>query len=191
MQTIDSHFIGNFKDGDNICYNLEVINALYTAYRDTQTDNEYFRKPIILFLVAIVEAALDDLFYKIRKYTNEGVPNIPNDQILQIRSNPSFYRKFEAQIRFIRRNDLFELGETNFYSVLDDLRKIRNRLHIQNNYRDSPFDERHVFTESRLLQAEKVCEYTLKHMSAKHPRQITARNYVDDFTLPWNAHFDF
>lgn len=62
-------------------------------------------------------------------------------------------------------------------------------MHIQNNYRDTPFGENEVFTERRLLQAEKVCEHTLAKMSEKFPRSPFNRGYVDDFVLPWHSHY--
>lgn len=190
MQTIDSHFIGNFKDGDNICFNLEVINSLYRAYRNQETGDQYFRKPIIIFLLAVIEATLDDFFYKVRHYTIEGVPNVPHEFIIKVRSSNESYRNFKSQIRFIRKNDLFQLGNTNYYSTLDEFRVIRNRLHIQNNFRNTPLNEKFLFTEEKLAKAERLCEFTLKHMSSKYPRPITHRDYVADFILPWNAHFE-
>jgi hypothetical protein len=189
MRTINSHFIGNFKDGDNICYNLEVLNKLYEAYYRDEERSPFLRKPITVFIVAILEAALDDLFYKIRGYTREGVPNLSADTVAKVRTNTSSYRKFKTQIKCAKNHDFFDVAGSNFYTVLDELRKIRNRMHIQNNYRDTPFGENEVFTERRLIQAEKVCEHTLAKMSEKFPRSPYNRGYVDDFILPWNSHY--
>ncbi|MBY0544387.1 MAG: hypothetical protein K2Q14_02440 [Gammaproteobacteria bacterium] len=147
------------------------------------------RKPITVFIVAILEAALDDLFYKIRDYTREGVPGLSDDIITKVRSNTSSYRKFKSQIKFAKNHDFFNVAGTNFYTVMDELRNIRNRMHIQNNYRDTPFGENLVFTEGRLIQAEKVCEHTLAKMSENFPRSQYNRGYVDDFILPWNSHY--
>jgi hypothetical protein len=189
MRTINSHFIGNFKDGDNICYNLEVLNKLYEAYYLANEKSPYLRKPITVFIVSILEASLDDLFYKIRGYTREGVPSLDNDIINKVRLNKSSYRKFAPQIKFSRTHDFFDAKDTNFYAVLDELRKLRNRMHIQNNYRATPHSENLVFTEKRLIQAEKVCEHTLSKMSEKFPRSLYNRGFVEDFVLPWNSHY--
>lgn len=189
MRTINSHFIGNFKDGDNICYNLEVLSKLYEAYQLNEERSPFLRKPMIVFIVSILEAALDDLFYKIRGYTIEGVPNLPPGVVDKVRVNKSGYRKFKGQIQFAKTHDFFDARETNFYIVLNELREIRNRMHIQNNYRNTPYSEKLVFTEKRLIQSEKVCEYTLSKMSEKFPRSLYKRDYVDDFVLPWNSHY--
>lgn len=62
-------------------------------------------------------------------------------------------------------------------------------MHIQNNYRSKPYNENFIFTEDRLRQAEKVCEYILSKMSEKFPRSPYSRGYVDDFVLPWESHY--
>ena len=189
MKTINSHFIGNFKDGDNICYNLEVLNKIYETYYLNGEKSPFLRKPLTVFIVSILEAAMDDLFFKIRSYTREGVPNLPIAIIAKVRADKSAYRKFKSQIKFSKTNDFFDASQTNFYTALDELRKIRNRMHIQNNYRDTPFSENLVFTEKRLIQAEKVCEHLLGKMSEKFPRSLYNRDYVDDFVLPWDSHY--
>ena len=190
MQSIDSHFIGNFKDGDNICYNLNVLRALYEA-KDCEAirSPSYLNKPQIILIVSVIEAALDDLIYKIRKYTNEGVPNIPDEVNVKVRRNVKSYRKFENYISLAAKYDFFDVEGTNFYTRLDELRKIRNRIHIQNSKQYQPLSEMGVFTQANLTLAEKICEYTLKKMSSKFPRNYTARNYVEDFELPWEPHY--
>jgi hypothetical protein len=189
MQIIDSHFIGNFKDGDNICYNLNVLRVLYEQTpHTTPGDICYTRKPKIVFIVSVIEAALDDLFYKIRHYTSEGVPNMPIEVLNKVRIKPTSYNKFENQIKLAEKYDFFDAKGSNLYEVLDYLRKLRNRIHIQNNLRYRPLNETNAFTETDLIRSEKICEYILKKMIVKYPRNITARNYVDDFYLPWSEH---
>ena len=189
MVTIDSHFIGNFKDGDNICYNLTVLDILYATYREREPQiRSYLHKPMVVFNVSILEAALDDLFYKIKRYTREGVPNIPSELTTLVRSKPPFHYKFEKHIRLSERYDLLDANGSHLYTALHDLRKLRNRMHIQNNHRTPPPDERRAFSVEALIKSEKGCEYVLKKMSDKFPRSPFATNFVEDFILPWDSH---
>ena len=72
------------------------------------------------------------------------------------------------------------------YKELDDLRKLRNRIHIQNTKNDFERDEYRAFSDERKLLAEKVLEEILRTMAAKYSRE---HNYVSDFELPWDSHF--
>jgi hypothetical protein len=73
MFSIESKFIGNFKLGDNIVHNLNVLDLLYRVYADE--DNEGKRllcKPIILLLVSIIEAVLYDLHDRIKFFRSKA-----------------------------------------------------------------------------------------------------------------------
>jgi hypothetical protein len=78
MFSIESTFIGNFKLGDNIVHNLNVLDLLYRVYAaEDNGGKRLLCKPIILLLVSIIEAVLYDLHDRIRFFTIEGVKNIP------------------------------------------------------------------------------------------------------------------
>jgi hypothetical protein len=63
---IKSKFIGNFKLGDNIVHNLNVLGLLYRVYANEDNDGKRLLcKPIILLLVSIIEAVLHDLHHRI------------------------------------------------------------------------------------------------------------------------------
>jgi hypothetical protein len=68
------------------------------------------------------------------------------------------------------------------------LRRLRNRIHIQNSKGHFEPDEFSAFTESRKIKAEKVLERTIKTMAQKYDRGAEYK-YVSDFELPWNEHF--
>ena len=61
-----------------------------------------------------------------------------------------------------RKHDLFGARKTNVYDVLDELRRLRNRIHIQNSKGDFEADEFNAFTERRKTQAEKELQRTIK-----------------------------
>jgi hypothetical protein len=59
MVTIESKFIGDFKLGDNICYNLNVAEVLFDKFEDSDADDRRLLcKPIIVLLASILEAVL-------------------------------------------------------------------------------------------------------------------------------------
>lgn len=80
------------------------------------------------------------------------------------------------------------MADPRFYDRLDDLRRLRNRVHIQNVKKDFEPDDYDAFNEERKRLAERALEKTLRTMSAKYSRGDNY-HYVADFELPWNEHF--
>jgi hypothetical protein len=77
MFVVSSNFIGNFKVGDNINHNLNILSLLYRQFGQANDhDKRLLCKPIILIIVSIIEAILHDLHFRIRNNTFEGVRNI-------------------------------------------------------------------------------------------------------------------
>src|SRR5262249_16202573 len=76
-----------------------------------------------------------------------------------------------------------------FYDVLDELRRLRNRIHIQNTKNDFEADEYNAFTIARKTKAEQALEKTMKTLAANHPRPVHTQGYVPDFSLPWAGHY--
>ena len=60
-----------------------------------------------------------------------------------------------------KKHLLFKNKATNFYGQLDELRKLRNRIHIQNTLRYKPFDETKAFSIQKKEAAEKIAEMKL------------------------------
>ena len=77
---IKSNFIGNFKDGDNIVYNLKVLGVLYQKYKISNIyDQKLLSKPIIILIVSVIEAIFHDLFFRISSLTSEHITHIPDE----------------------------------------------------------------------------------------------------------------
>jgi hypothetical protein len=188
MFVISSNFIGNFKLGDNINHNLEILALLYRQYKVADKyDKRLLCKPIILLIVSIIEAVLHDLHFRIRKHTFEGVRNVTEtvaDYVRQLRR----VDELEKYIVSAKKHDFFDAADSKFYESMDELRRLRNRIHIQNTKNDFEPDEFKAFTESRKKQAERVCEKTLKTMATKFTRGAEY-GYVGDFNVPWTEHF--
>lgn len=180
--------MGNFKLGDNINHNLRVLSLLYDYQSKCKADKKVLLcKPIIIILVSICEAVLYDLHMRLRTYTSEGVRNIAQNVIDYIRAKK--IDEFGKYIASAQKHDFFDAEDSTFYEVLGSLRKLRNRIHIQNSKKHFELDEEEAFNHNRQIKAEKALEKVLKIMSAKYSRNEALTDYVADFELPWNEHF--
>lgn len=187
MFIVRSNFIGNFKLGDNINHNLHILRLLYRYFEAGEpTEQQLLHKPIILTLVSITEAILYDFHFRIRNYTIEGVRNLSEEVLNYIRGKK--LDELGKYISIARKHVFFDLAHINFYDVLDELRKLRNRIHIQNSMNHFEPDEADAFNEQRKIQAEKVLEIVMKTMAKKYSRD-EEQHFVENFELPWKEHY--
>jgi hypothetical protein len=188
MFTVSSGFIGNFKLVENINYNLSVLALLYHHYdREDGDRKRLLNKPIIVLLVSIIEAVLHDYHTRIRAFTREGVANLAQSVIDYIGAKQ--IDELEKYIASARKHNLFG-KDPDFYEILDELRRLRNRVHIQNTKEDFEPSDRHAFSDRRKTAAEVALEKTLKIMAAKYPRTDNPHN-VADFNLPWSEYYRY
>ena len=188
MIEIDSAFMGDFKLGDNINHNLAVLAALYVA-RSATTNGLHKRalcKPICVTSISIIEALLHDLHFKAKAFTREGVPGFLQATYDRIRNK--HIDKLDHLLVSARKDNLLD-GDAEFYDELDHLRKVRNRLHIQNHPPKLDRDEFNVFTPEMVVRSEKALERVMRTMSLAHRRPNHA-GYVGIFQLPWETHFE-
>ncbi len=92
-------------------------------------------------------------------------------------------------IKSAQRNNLFNVKSGRLYDDLDALRRLRNRVHIQNLKGDFEHDESEAFSDERKVLAERVLEYVAKFLSANHPRPQRVVGYVANFQFPWQPYF--
>lgn len=183
---IDSSFIGNFKLGDNINFNLSAAAALY-AVRHSTTNGTHARalcKPICVTLISIIEALLHDLHRRVQVFTREGVKSIASGILAYIRAKQ--LDKMDHLIGSARKHNLLH-AEANFYTELDELRQVRNRVHIQNSPPRLEPDEYQVFTPTMVVRAEIALERVMRAL-AEHYARPTHAGHVEDFQLPWDTH---
>jgi hypothetical protein len=185
MFNVNADFIGDFKLGDNINYNLKVLNHLYDI--QTTIDNEkpeMLRKPIIVLLASIAEALLYDLHQRVKEYTIEGVTGMSAKVITYIRGKQ--IDKFELYISSVKKHNVLGPKTEPIYDGLHELRKIRNRVHIQNENNDYEANDAQAFSAARQKTAESSVEVLMKTFSKTHPRKQNAQGHVKSFALPWN-----
>lgn len=188
MFKIKSNFICLFKIGDNINHNLKVLALLYKTESSLPDETKtLLYKPIIITVASICEAILYDFHVRIKHNTKEGVKNLASNIIDRIRTKN--IDEFEKYIASAKKNELFEKNDSTFYDELDDLRKLRNRVHIQNRKRHFEPDESTAFNRKRKIMSEKILERILKQMVDKYSRPNSVTGYVDDFEIPWEEHF--
>ncbi len=185
MFVISARFIGNFKLGDNINHNLRILTYLYQRQDDpTDDESQILRKPIIIIIGSICEAVLCDLHMRINEYTAEGVIGIDTTVLDDVRGKK--IDKFEPYISSAKRHVLLGAATDPIYNDLDELRKIRNRVHIQNEKNNFEPDDSVAFSEARQTTAELTLEKLIKTISENHPRAPNARGYVGDLNIPWD-----
>lgn len=181
-EAITDTFMWNFKKGDNIIYNLEIVWELYNA-KTISTDKQKYNKPIIVTLVSIIECILDDFAYRIRGHVNDAVPNISQADIEKFRTRK--YDKLENYIAASKKFNLFN-RPNSFYDSMDELRRARNRVRIQNSNNQLAADEYNVFTDALLTKTQQVFEIVLATMIMRFPRNgrtITPHSVP----LPWRV----
>lgn len=185
MQKFDSSFIGSFKLGDNINYNLKILGRLYEYYESSSRDKKHLlHKPIIVIISSIIEAILYDFYNRAKLHTREGIANIGIEILTHIRSEKGL-SKFGRYIATAEKHDLFAGMGANFYNDLKELSKIRNRVHIQNDKKEFEADDQYAFNSTRKRLAERTLEGVMRIMAERHPRGKGIRGHVADFHLPW------
>jgi len=179
------NFLNTFKIGDNINFNLKILKILYECYEKLPEGRKLI-KPIVIINTSIAEAILYDFIVNRIKRPNRT--EILFFEIYSALQNKNLH-KFEHYITQAEKYDFFELKDTNFYDAMRSLSNKRNRIHIQNEGWEEPYNESEVFNEKLKILSEKVLEKILDTMALKYPRREEYHGYVEDFELPWNKHF--
>lgn len=155
-------------------------------YSLNDQDSWVLRKPIILIIGGIAEAILHDLHQRMKLHTVEGVRGIRISILSYVRGKQ--IDKFEQYIASARKHTLLGPSTDPIYENLDNLRKLRNRVHIQNEKNHFEADDSQAFSLDRQRSAEKTVEKLVKTISANHPRDLHAQGFVSDFEFPWDEH---
>lgn len=180
--------MGDFKLGDNINHNLKILTLLYRLQAASgHHESRLLCKPITLTIASVCEAILSDFHMRISTYTNEGVKNVAESVLGYVRGKK--IDEFEKLIASARKHDLLDSKDKTFYDSLDTLRKLRNRIHIQNTKKHFEADEYLAFSPARQGNAEKALEKVVKTMATKYVRDDSKTGFVDNFEFPWAEHF--
>ncbi len=179
VETIKCNFIGEFKVGDNIIANGKALCRLSAMNEDGT-----FNKLMVIQAGSIVEAALDQIFYRAQNFTNEGVPNIAAESLKKIRETEieRFHNIIEAMSKYELLNGL---GKT-IYADLHRLREFRNRVHIQ--FDDKPKgtdrDDHRAFDKATVVWSLSLCIKMLNHLRDRFPRPETLGPFAHEVSIP-------
>lgn len=179
VETIRCNFIGDFKVGDNILVSGNALCRLSAT-----NENNTFNKLMVIQAGSIVEAALDQIIYRIRNHTKEGVPNIPVEDLYKIRGTK--IERFNNIIQTMQTRKLLDgLGGT-IYDDLHRLRKLRNRVHIQ--FDDEPEglgrDDHLAFSATEVIWSLSLCIRVLKHLGERFPRPEELGVFAHNVPIP-------
>ena len=174
--TISANFFSDYKMGDNIKYNLSVLKALY------QNEDVVLVKPKIVIQVSLIEACLYDFIYRIRTQTTEfQYLEASIREKIRGRSENKIY-DLQVMIKLCKQKLIMQQNDA-FWDTFDELRKLRNRTHIQNRHNNWPPDEQYGFTTENLNKAETAVDDFFEWMQDEYPRPGHIQTF--DLKFPW------
>lgn len=178
-------FFWDFKRMDNTNYNFKILEILYKAKEQSQ-NSVLFNKPIIISLLSIIECILYDFVKRVSEHRSETIPNLDEFAISEGRGK-NFEDQLETLIAYVRKHNLLRVSEEKpLYDDLDFLRKVRNRLHIQNSQNLLARDEYRVWTESNLRKTETMLERLCEVLCHVYPRPNRNFCSMSDFPRLWD-----
>lgn len=179
FENIESNFVGNFRVGDNLVYNSQVLCDLVCANEDGRFD-----KPIIVQAAALVEGCMSEIIFRAQNYNREGVETVSEEERREIESKK--LDKFSPMIDVFKKYGfLDELGE-DIYPQLHRLRMYRNKVHIQDDIKMEGASQR----EERDFNADvrdwalQMTHAVILHLSLKFPRPKYVNGHVASMRLP-------
>jgi len=172
-----SSFIWNFKDYDNIRRNILGLEELFKT-KKFYSQRWFYNKLVVMVTMSITEALLIDLIYRLKESTTHFPHPLSNQQInikLGIKNNLCKRDgrlknlSFTQIINFLNsHNILLLLGFEE--SILNDLNRLRNRIHINNYYKNHHKDENITFSDSTAKTSFQTMINLIKEMSLKLKR---------------------
>lgn len=181
IQTVDiaSTFVGHFKTGDNLVFNSRLICQLHEANSDGR-----FNKLIVIQAGSLIEAALDQIVYRAQNYNREGVPNISEEERLEIASKR--IDKLNNIIAAMRKYGVLDGLGQDVYDQLHRLRKFRNKIHIQDriDLEDVSPDEDVAFSDDVRNWALRLLMSVIQHLSNSLARPRHIDGYVQPLQMP-------
>ena len=179
LHKLNSGFVGRFSVGDNIVYNAAILCKLAEANTDC-----LLNKMIVIQVGSILEAALSEIIFRAKSYTVEGVPNISKDDQLKIQGK--IVDKFNTIIDVLKGHNVLDGLDADIYRKLHNLRRLRNKIHIQSsiNIEDISNKEWKAFSQTLAGRAMVLNLNVLTHLNSEFPRPEHIRGNVPPFCVP-------
>lgn len=178
-ETILCRFIGDFKVGDNLVFNADLLCKLVSS-----DESASFNKLIVLQAGAIIEAALSQIIYRAQNFNREGVPNISEADRLEIEGKK--VERFKAIIDVMKKYKILDSYGQGIYDELDRLREYRNKVHIQTDIgiKGVSRDEEKAFSDDIRKWALQLNVSLLRHLSEQFPRPKDLEQFAHELTVP-------
>jgi hypothetical protein len=172
-------FIGDFKVGDNIARNARVLCKLSELNEDG-----IFNKLMLIQAGSIMEAALGEIVFRAQNFNREGVPNISESDRAAIAKKE--IERFKTLIDIMKKYKILDGLGADVYSELDELRKYRNRVHIQNDTEVEGVsrDEGRAFNDDVLYWALSFNVRVLEHLNDRFPRPKDLQEFAHKLEVP-------
>ncbi len=179
IHNVPCNFVGEFKVGDNLVFNADMLCKLVGA-----NDEGAFNKLVVLEAGSILEAALLQIIFRAQHHNREGVPNIPEADRRAIEGQT--IDKFATVIDVMRRRRILDGLRLNIYDDLHNLRRYRNKIHIQDtiDIRGVSVDEVNAFSDQICTWALNLNLEVLQHLSANFARPAAIAGHVNDLSIP-------
>ncbi|MCU1302671.1 MAG: hypothetical protein JWQ87_2955 [Candidatus Sulfotelmatobacter sp.] len=177
---ITCNFIGDFEVADNMVRNAQALCALKAANKDG-----VFNKLMVIQAGSIVEVALAQIIYRAQNFNREGVPNISEEDRLEIADKK--VDKLNNIIQLMKKYKVLEgLGAEAIYDELHKLRKFRNKVHIQDDVDIDgvPRREDRAFSDDTVTWSIEFCARILQHLNEKFPRPEHVKPFARTVSLP-------
>ena len=174
------NFIGDFEVADNMVRNGQALCALKAANEDC-----VFNKLMVIQAGSIVEVALAQIIYRAQNFNREGVPNITEEERLEIADKK--VDKLNNIIQLMKKYKILDgLGADEVYDELHKLRKYRNKVHIQKRLmiEGTPQKDDAAFTNAVRKWSLGLCVKIIKHLNEKYARPEPFPQYVDSLEIP-------
>jgi len=179
-------FIWDFKIGDNILYNLDILFELVDDYNNLERT---YGKPVSVIAVSIMEAIMVDFIYRLYDATSHfpkslsfkeseiklrlkgettKVPHtLPSGQEVVHYKLKNF--NFAPMVQVYKEFNL--LGENvKIYRFLLASARLRNRLHITNYFNNFEKDENVTFSEKRVQNTLSALAWFFNYFATEYKR---------------------
>lgn len=184
-------FIWNYKRGDNIIYNFEILATLYRSSSKLPKPG-IFNKPITITIVSILEAILNDFLDRLFEATKHLPKNIPLETLRKVKAEmrrakrPAktkggrlYYRRkmyrFTEIVSILERQKLFGAKGAEIYALLKLSGNMRDCVQLKNYCATLEEDEHEVFNSERLCSLERVLDLLWAKMISDCKRPWTRR----------------
>ena len=187
LQSLLNQFIWEFKIGDNVSYNLNLVFSLIRDHNSDRGCN--YSKPISILCVSIMEAILVDFLERLDKATYRFPESLgESKEKIKLRlskEKQDFEKVYEDETFKYRRlrnfgyKDIVSLFEefsllgssTEVYVNLQNMGRFRNRVHIRNYFGNFERNESRTFSEVRTQKTINYMSKLFKYMEKNYSRK--------------------